>query len=51
MKNNDYDDDPYVIEGTTATVLFYVATWFFVAGLWKTLEVLAFLTKFLPSLH
>ena len=48
---NDYDDDPYVIEGTSATILMYAAAWFFIAGVWKTIEVLAFFAKFLPSLH
>ena len=44
------DPDPVIIEGTTATVLMYLAAWFFIAGLWKTIEVFAFIAQFLPRL-
>lgn len=45
-ENKDEDEnEPFVIEGTTATVLYYAAVWLFITGLWKTLEVLAFLGR------
>lgn len=44
------DDEPFVIQGPTATILLYTAVWFFVAGLWKTIEVFAFIATFLPRL-
>lgn len=49
--DDEYDDDPVVIEGPMADFLFYFAIWLGICGLWKTIEVLAFFAKFLPSLH
>lgn len=43
--NDDNDKEPFVIEGTAATVITYAVAWFLIAGLWKTLEVLAFLGR------
>lgn len=40
---DDPDDEPFVIEGTAATVVTYAVVWFLLAGLWKTLEVLSFI--------
>jgi hypothetical protein len=43
--DNGDKDEPFVIEGTSATILYYAAIWFLVTGIWKTLEVLSFLGK------
>lgn len=39
---NDDEEEAFVISGTAATVIYYAAIWFFITGLWKTLEVLSF---------
>ena len=49
MKHED-EDEPFVIEGPMATFLMYFAAWLAICGMWKTIEVLAFLAKFLPKL-
>lgn len=38
---NDDEEEPVVISGTAATIIYYAAIWLFVSGLWKTFEVLA----------
>lgn len=43
--DNDDDKEPVIIDGPLADIIFYGAVWFLITGLWKTLEVLAFLGR------
>lgn len=41
--NGDDEEEVFVISETAANLIYYSAIWFIVAGVWKTLEVMAFL--------